>query len=244
VKVALVGKNSSDLQVLLEDFEFEVQQHPEEADVIIVYGGDGALIGAEFDYPDIPKLAIRDNNVCEKCRHHQDDAVLKRLGNGEMPTTELPKLLAQVGNAQFQGLNDILLRNHDIRSAVRFCVYVNDEQATDEVIGDGLVVATPFGSSAYFRSITNVTFRSGIGIAFNNVTEFINHFVLKESDEIRVHIVRGPAEVTSDNNPNVVHVESGDNIVIVAGETRAKILAVDTLRCSHCRYRHAPRRRF
>ena len=39
----------------------------------------------------------------------------------------------------------------------------------EKVIGDGLLVATPFGSSGYYRSITGGLFESGIGVAFNNV---------------------------------------------------------------------------
>lgn len=39
----------------------------------------------------------------------------------------------------------------------------------EKVIGDGLLVATPFGSSGYYRSITGGVFEIGVGVAFNNV---------------------------------------------------------------------------
>lgn len=39
----------------------------------------------------------------------------------------------------------------------------------DRLIGDGVLVATPFGSTGYYRSITGGTFSSGLGVAFNNV---------------------------------------------------------------------------
>ena len=110
--------------------------------------------------------------------------MLARLASGTAVRTELLKLVVAVHGRSIWGLNDILLRNSDIRSTVRFSVTVNSEPLTDEVIGDGLVVATPFGSSAYFRSISNTTFRTGIGIAFNNCTDFGNHVVLRPEDRL------------------------------------------------------------
>ena len=244
MKVLLLGRNADDLIPILDRHGIERVTSDDAPELIIAHGGDGALIGAEREHPGIPKIGIRDNRNCQKCEDHEDAAVIERLVSGETETTQLMKLSAVVDSRTFLGVNDVFLRNADIRSAVRFSVYVNEERVTDEIIGDGLVASTPFGSSAYFRSITNTVFRTGIGIAFNNCTEILHHFVLSESDEVRVHIVRGPAEITSDNCPETGRVEDSDDIVIRRHEETAAVIAVDTLRCSFCRYRHAPRRRF
>ena len=121
-----------------------------------------------------------------------------------------------------------------------------------------LLFASPFGAAApdtllrlllllpgpTDRPGTNTTFRTGIGIAYNNCTDFDNHLVLGVQDKVRVHIVRGPAELTTDNTPEIVVVESKDDILIKRSGRSAKVFAVDNLRCSLCRYKHAPRRRF
>ena len=245
MKIALIGKNSADLRPLIDAFPgFTLIDDPRQADTIVAYGGDGTLIGAEHTYPGIPKLGIRDGRVCQKCARHADADVLARLASGTAVRTELLKLVVAVHGRSIWGLNDILLRNSDIRAAVRFSVTVNSEPLTDEVIGDGLVVATPFGSSAYFRSISNTTFRTGIGIAFNNCTDFGNHVVLRPEDRIRVDVIRGPAHVTADNNPTIEALESGDSLTISRAPDPAVIVAPDTLRCGNCRYTNAPRRRF
>lgn len=244
MKVALVGRNAHDLLPLIAEFGFELVADPRTAETIIAYGGDGTLIGSEHTYPGIKKIGLRDNRVCSKCARHADRDVLSRLARGQAPASELAKLVVSVRDKKLWGLNDVLLRNSDIRSAVRFSVHVNDEPVTDEIIGDGLVASTPFGSSAYFRSISNTTFREGIGLAFNNCTDFGNHMVLLPSDRVTVAIVRGPAHVTTDNNPEIITVDEGDRLEISRSSETARILAADTLRCGHCRYTNAPRRRF
>lgn len=246
MKVAVVGTCADSLNPLLKKMRrslkvVDVEDSPE---VIIACGGDGALIGAERDFPSVPKIGIRDSSTCQKCERHGDENVLRRLAKGHLEPSSLAKLRAVVGRKRMYGLNDVLIRNADMQSALRFSVLVNDEPVTDEIIGDGLVVATPFGSSAYFRSITNTTFRTGIGLAFNNCSEFLNHMVLEGRDRVVVRIVRGPALVTTDNNPNSLKLESGTEVLINRARRSASILAPDTLRCGQCRYKHAPRRRF
>jgi NAD+ kinase len=244
MRIAVVGKNPDDLLPHLRREGFEVVPATAAPDLIVAHGGDGSLIGAEASWPGVPKLGIRDTRSCDKCPIHSDEAVFARLAAGDVSTTSLMKLLAEVDDHRFLGVNDVLMRNSDIRSAVRFCVSVNGERATDEIIGDGLVVSTPFGSSAYFRSISNTTFRTGIGLAFNNCTEFFNHLVLREEDRIVVDVVRGPAQITADNDPAIAQLASGASIRIRKSELAATVLALDTLRCPFCRYRHSPRRRF
>ena len=244
VRVHLIGKNASDLVPVLARLDVEVTDDPAAADLHVTYGGDGTLIGAESRWPGKPKLPMRDDRACQKCENHTNERILDRLVRGELKPTHLIKLDAIVRGERLQGMNDILMRNEDVRSAVRFVVHVNDERVTDEMIGDGLVASTPFGSSAYFRSITTTTFRAGIGLAFNNCTEFLNHLVLREDDVVRLEIVRGPAQLTADNVDRILHLDAGDDLVIRRSDETASVLSVDGMRCSLCRYTNAPRRRF
>ncbi len=244
MRISLVGNNAVDVEPFIREAGLELVGIDDNPDVMVTYGGDGTLIGAEISHPGVPKLPMRDRKSCAKCEVHRDEAVLKRLVDSELVQTHLKKLSARVQDQTVYGLNDILLRNSDLRSAVRFQVYINGESATDEMVGDGLVAATPFGSSAYFRSITNTTFRVGIGLAFSNCTEFLNHMVLFPEDEIRVAIIRGPAHLTADNSPQIIKLTSGDDIVIRRAGKEATILGLDGMRCPLCQYMRAPRRRF
>lgn len=216
----------------------------ERPDAIVAYGGDGTLMGAERDFPGVPKVGLRRDDSCMKCDRHRDEAVLRRIAEGSAPVERLMKIEGVCRDLRLTAINDVIFRNADPRSAVRFVVSLNDAPVTEEIIGDGLVVATPFGSSAYFRSITRMTIRAGIGVAFNNCTDFLTHLVIRENETLTVRLTRGPATLTCDNDPRQFPIDAGDRLVLRRAPGDALLLCPDTLRCHDCRYKNAPRRRY
>ena len=57
MKVALYGKNSESLEkILLGKGVTVVDRHREDFDLLISYGGDGAMLGAELAYPQRLKM--------------------------------------------------------------------------------------------------------------------------------------------------------------------------------------------
>ena len=100
---------------------------------------------------------------------------------GRAPRTEFMKIEAETKGQRLVGINEVLIHNAQVTSAVRYLVWIDDEALTHEIVGDGLVVATPFGSTGYYRSITHSTFQVGLGLAFNNSTEPLDHLVLRPS---------------------------------------------------------------
>jgi NAD kinase len=111
-------------------------------------------------------------------------------------------------------MNDIILHNKDSRHAIRYNLKVNEKPLGKEIIGDGIIVATPYGSTAYYRSITDSYFELGIGLAFNNSTEQSDHVVLKEDSVVSVTIARGDALVYADNQQDEIDVTEGSEITI------------------------------
>ncbi len=232
MRIQLVGRQLDTLRPLAQEAGLEeVDSNP---NVIVCHGGDGTLLGAARDYPDLPKLALRLDGVCRKCERHETLKVLRDLAAGRLKSTKLVRLRAECREGLLTGINDVMLRNILPVSAVRYAVRINDECYSEEIVGDGLVVATPFGSSAYYRSITSSVIRTGIGLAFNNSTEPIDHIVLSDADVVQVKILRGPAVLTADNSPIQYRLNKGDAIVIREEERTTEVLAVDTLLCNNC----------
>ncbi len=232
MKVLTLGRELSIINQQLESVGLTVVD--KDPDIIVTHGGDGQLLRAEHQYPGIPKLAIRYNSICKMCVDHNTAHLIKMLSRNELQSTEIAKLTTSFNGQTFFALNEFSIHHVKPNQAVRFSVQINDEKQIHQAIGDGLVVATPFGSHAYYRSITNSTFRLGIGVAFNNSTEAVDHLVVKDTDIIKVTITRGPAYLLIDNHEHPERLEAGDSVVIEQSDQTARILGIDHLLCPDC----------
>ncbi len=195
-------------------------------DVVISYGGDGTLMRAEYAYPGIPKLLLKGSAICKLCSPLSNEEVLKKFIAGRYRMEAVEKLEARAKGKILRGVNDIIVHNDNPRHAIRYHLFVRDKQIGDEIIGDGVVVATPLGSTGYYRSITDSFFELGIGVAFNNSTEQADHMVLGDEVVVRMRVVRGPAFVYADNQAEAIPLADGDEVVIEKSSDVAHIIRV------------------
>ena len=120
------------------------------------------------------------------------------------------------------------------RAGARYRLWIDGRLDNSQVVGDGLVVATPFGSTGYYRSITKSLFRTGLGLAFNNSTEPLDHQVVGGNSVIDVEILRGPAVLLADNDPRRIHLHEGSRIRISRDPRQTNVLGLDGFRCRRC----------
>ena len=228
MKILLTGKNIKDMEGLAKSLGFEiVVQNP---DVIISYGGDGTLLTSERIYPKIPKLPIRDSSICKKCPSHEEKVLLKKLLEQKLQIKEYQKLETTILYQTFYALNDFVIRNSIPIHAIRFQTTPYDKLT----IGDGIVISTPFGSTGYFKSITGKTFKDGFGLAFNNTTEKVAPCFFKNEDKVIFKLIRGTATLSFDNNPDLLKVDEGSEIIFKLSDQKAKIYELESLRCPKC----------
>jgi NAD+ kinase len=230
MRIKIVGKAARQLLPSLEKYNFSVVEHDPE--LIVTCGGDGALLGAERDYPNLPKFPLRADSLCSE---HDLSSQIEQLLAGKLPKTELIKLSGSAHQQSLLAVNDIFIHNHNPVSAVRYRVWINDELYANEIVGDGVGIATVHGSTAYYRSITHSVFRIGLGLAFSNSTEVVNHMVLPVSAVIRVKILRGPAVMVADNAPEWIELNDGDEIILRKDSTTATVYGLDNFMCQKCR---------
>lgn len=227
MKLAIVGSEKEKALSLLQkhgDFFEIVETNPE---VVMSYGGDGTLMEAEHLYPEIPKLYLRNSHIA-KLAHQtkENEEILEHFIKGEYKILECIKLEATANGKTLVGLNDIVVHNENARHAIRYIVQINDEDVSNEIIGDGLVFATPLGSTGYYRSITDSSFEIGIGLAFNNSTEQSDHIVLKENRIIKIRITRGPAFCYADNQKEYIELLEGEIVEVRKSHLIGKIIRV------------------
>jgi len=225
MKVLIFGAKKKEIIKIVKDSGLKITD--EKPDLILSYGGDGTMMLAESNFPGVPKVILKkDGAVCKKCSPLSNKEALKRIKNGNYEIEKLWKLKVSVAGKTLFGINDIIIHNKDARHAIRYKIWVNDKEISGTIIGDGVVIATPFGSTAYYRSITDSFFEIGIGLAFNNSTEQSDHIVLKENSKIKVIITRGPVVIYADNQPEFIEADEGDEIMIEKSNLVAKILKI------------------
>ena len=231
MKILLTGKQAAkikDLIVAHSAFEL-VETNP---DTIVCYGGDGTLLTAEQRWPGVPKVPILNSSRGNRCIARPAQEVLDRLASKDLPSSEFTKLICDVArenttkeNRTVLAMNEVNVHMGNINSAVRVQVWLGDEpyNGGNEILGDGMVVSTPFGSTAYYNKITRSEFYTGLGIAFNNTSEHTSHVVVPDDIVIRVRLNRGPAVLSFDNSQDYIRVKHNDMLTIRKHEQSATI---------------------
>ncbi len=222
MKITIFGKDKNEIEKTAKEIGFDIVEN--NADIVASFGGDGTLVLSESFYPDIPKVALKNSMICKKCSVFSNEDVLKKIFNKEYSEEELMKISVQSKGVELFGINDITVHNKDPRHAIRYRLEINGEDLGHEIIGDGIIVSTPFGSTGYFRSITKSFFDVGVGLAFNNSTEQFDHMILKEDSIIKMKITRGPAIIYVDNQEKNIELDVNDEIIIKKSKHVAKIL--------------------
>ena len=212
-KVAVIVRDPEDLIMLknqLMDFEYDEKK----PDFVVSFGGDGTYLVSERLYPEVPKLIVRKGkSVCAKCAVGDIYHLVSKILRKQYRIKKNCKLEATLNKTTLIAANDIVVRNKFPTHALRFKLHI-DSKASEMLIGDGVVIATPIGSTGYYHSISRNNFQAGIGIAYNNTTKPIKHKVIPESSTIQVEIIRGLAVVAADNNPELIDALDGQTINI------------------------------
>ena len=237
-KVQLCGTHSGGLVELIRKYP-NLDIVDEGADVVLCYGGDGTLLDAELRWPGVPKVPILNSTRGHRCIPHPPEEVIGKLAQDGLVSNPYTKIQAQVRRrngggplAPLVALNEFNVHMDRINSAVRFKLWLNGDAYDEgvEVLGDGFVLCTPFGSTAYFNQITRGIFTCGIGIAFKSTHEHTNHLVIPDDVVIRVRITRGPAVLAHDSSTEYLHLEEGDEMVVKKHHPSALILTCGPLK--------------
>lgn len=229
----------------LEDRGFNVVPEYESDAIIVTLGGDGTILYAARNYSDPTILPVRTGDS-KGYKTTLDTGrlvdILDRLEAGQegdaYTVTEHRKLAAYQDNTELQGafraLNEISLHHVSPILAAVFAVRVRDNGDVYEferVIGDGILVATPFGSTAYYRSITGGTFSEGLGVAFNNVHTPVDtpeYVMLSADGVVEVEMLdsehASSAVLVRDNDDEMYDVPVGESVEIRQSEESVELI--------------------
>ncbi|MGL4730407.1 MAG: NAD(+)/NADH kinase [Clostridium sp.] len=138
---------------IINSYSFNIEEL--EFDMIIVLGGDGTLLGVARNVApskDIPILGINVGNLgfLSSIELEDIDYALDKIKKKEFKIENRMMLSSKINNKLIgiSALNDIVISKGTLSRMAKFEIYVDDILYT-EFKGDGLIVATPTGSTAY-----------------------------------------------------------------------------------------------
>ena len=182
------------------------------AALLITIGGDGTLLRAArvAVQHDLPLLGVNTGRLGFLTEFDEDDPRL-----GDLPalverglfTDERTALEAEYGNRRYFALNDVVVRKGEVSRIVPFGLSVNNG-ATTRIAADGICVATPTGSTAYFLSAGGSLIAPNVD-AFGVVpllphTLFSRPLIVPTSSKI---------EITSDQESAQAHLECDGEVL-------------------------------
>ena len=118
-KVAVIARDPDsiiDLKKDLSDFEYDDAS----PDFVVCHGGDGTFLYAEQKYPGIPKLHIRDSEICAKCIEGKAYELISKILRKEFVIEKNMKLESNINDKTWLATNNFAIRNSIPINAIRF----------------------------------------------------------------------------------------------------------------------------
>jgi NAD+ kinase len=153
-KIAFVASNApSAMDALQRLTALYGQCQPEQADVICALGGDGFMLGTlhRFGSLGLPVFGMKLGTVGFLMNQYHADGLIQRLQAAEcsvLKPLEMEALTESGMQHRFLAYNEVSLLRQT-RQAALLEVTLNGQVRLDELVCDGILVATPAGSTAY-----------------------------------------------------------------------------------------------
>jgi len=221
--------DTSNIEGILAEEGFSVAEA--DPDFILCYDGDGTVLFSERKLPEVPKLIVKTSRPCRKYDYALGELknLLSEIREGKYCLYKKMKLETEAKGKKLVGLNEIQIHPKLPIHAIRFSLFIAGEEYKD-LIGDGVIVATPFGSTGYYKATGGKRFTKGIGVSFNNLhNKNIESFVIPESSVVELKIIRGTAGLFADNDEDLIELQAMDAVTIRKSESIANFIYVSNI---------------
>lgn len=148
--------------------KYKLVQNAKDADVIVVLGGDGFMLHCLHEYMglDLPFYGINCGTVGFLMNQHNDDDLIKKLESSKTEIISPLNMIAKAADGSEHhalAVNEVsLLRSS--RQAANLRISIDGMVRIEELSSDGVLVATPAGSTAYNLSVHGPIVPLGAGI--------------------------------------------------------------------------------
>ena len=154
LKLAFLASRHEGSQKALQDLIQIYSPHaPDEADVLVVLGGDGFMLHTLHEHvaSRLPVFGMRMGDVGFLMNRYQSKGLIERIENAREVTLNPLIMHATSVNGeshQAQAINEVALLRQT-NQAAHIKVMVNDQVRLEKLVADGILVSTAAGSTAY-----------------------------------------------------------------------------------------------
>ena len=223
-----------------QDYENDIilkldkQSFVNKVDLIIVFGGDGTLLNSARQYLDheIPILGVNMGNVGFLTDIAVDnfEHAINEIFNNEYIIEERNLVSAKFGKNHLFGLNEIVIHSGSYAQLMRYRLSVNDKIVYEQR-SDGLIIATPTGSTAYALSAGGPIIHPSLDVwtILPMLPQSISSrpFVISSKEKVVIRLLKGPLEDAK------ICADGHDDIAVPYDEDIAITKMNNTLRLVH-----------
>lgn len=179
-----------------------------EADIMICTGGDGTVLKC-LRYNPAPVLGINTSIVGFLCEADPDDvrSAIKKLADGRYAIEERIKISTVMNSEKFpDAVNDVVIRSDAKSNVIWLRLSVNGEPVED-VRGDGIIISTPSGSTAYVTSaggpIVDPNTDTFIIVPIAPFGHVLPPLVVPDSSKIGIEVLGRSGHLVIDGQPEI-----------------------------------------
>lgn len=203
-----------------------------EADVILVFGGDGTLIHTACQYAplNVPLLGINVGTLgflTAREDIHWQMAIDEILG-GKHFISERMTIEASFDDNEFRAVNEVVVKG--AYRVVDLEIDISGRRFL-EIVGDGVIISTQTGSTAYSLSaggpIVDPNLDCLLLTPINSIGLPIPSVVLSPDDTVDIKVIKGEDISFIADGHEHVKVTKGQAVKVIRGKHRAKFVYFD-----------------
>ena len=226
-----IDKSSNNKNEIFTVLEHE--DYVKKVDIVVVFGGDGTLLNAARKYLnyDIPILGINMGNVGFLTDISTDnfEKTIKEVLDGNYKIEERDLVSAKFGKNHLYGLNEVVIHSGAYAQLMRYRLNVND-RVVYEQRSDGLIIATPTGSTAYALSAGGPIIHPSLDVwtILPMLPQSLSSrpFVISTDEKVEIDLFDGPnenAKICVDGQDDI-DIPYGEKILISKMEKTLKLV--------------------
>lgn len=204
----------------------------EAPDVVLAVGGDGTMLGAVRRSLawDVPVLGFNLGTLGFLAEAEAADleVVVKRLVEGDYDIAQRTTVQATVGGVTALGVNDVVVEKIDSTRLISLDVAIDGEPFVT-YRADGLVVATPTGSTAYSFSaggpLVDTRVEALVMTPVASHSLFDRPMVLPSTSKVEVTVSRDRKVKVNVDKCDLGELGEGETVTITKGDRSAKFVS-------------------